>query len=399
MTAAKDQAPSGDYAAIAALAVGQTICWAGMFYVFPALLLWWDAGTNWGKPNLTLAFTLALIAAALASPLSGRGIDKGFGPLLLSGAAALGGIYLASLSLVQTYAQFLTLWILIGICLSACLYEACFAFITRARGAKAKRAIVLITLVAGFAGTISFPAAHYLANIGGWQSAVQIFGACVVLIAAPLHFFGATRLERTRLNAADDIDAQVPIKQRRFLRQGKFWLLATGFALCALVHAMTLTHLLPLLADRGLPTATAVLAASCIGPMQVVGRLVMVGAGNRFSHHGFTLIAFALMALSVLMLLISQIASPFLWAFVLLFGGAYGTISILRPLVARDQLGQDSFGAKSGVLSLVYLLAVACAPYLGALIWAAVGYDAMLLILMGTMLIAAVLYRASHALS
>ena len=71
----------------------------------------------------------------------------------------------------------------------------------------------------------------------------------------------------------------------------------------------------------------------------------------------------------------------FLFGFVLVFGGAYGTMSILRPLVARQVLGERQFGAKSGALALPYLFGSASAPYLASLIWAQGGYSLVLMTL------------------
>ena len=57
------------------------------------------------------------------------------------------------LSLVDQLWQFYLLWAVLGMCMAGSMYEPCFALITRARGADAKRGIVLVTLIAGFAGT------------------------------------------------------------------------------------------------------------------------------------------------------------------------------------------------------------------------------------------------------
>ncbi len=44
-----------------ALAIGETLVWAGLFYIFAALLLSWERGLGWPKTDLTIAFTLTLI--------------------------------------------------------------------------------------------------------------------------------------------------------------------------------------------------------------------------------------------------------------------------------------------------------------------------------------------------
>lgn len=377
------------------LAIGQTLIWAGMFYIFPASLLWWEADLGWSRQQLTLGITFAVLASGLAAPLSGRMIDRDRGPGLMGLGAVLGGVCLIALSRVTQLWQFYALWTMIGVLMSATLYEASFAMITRSRGAQAKPAIVTITLVAGFAGTISFPTLHLLAEALGWRDATAVIGLGLIGLVAPILWLGARGLTPPQ-HPADSAPQQAG---QAYLRDPVFWLLGLGFAVSAIVHGACLHHLLPLLAERGLPRDFAILVAALIGPMQVAGRLAMVMAGDRLSHHGFTLIAFALMGGSVLCLSLAGTAKPLILGFVLMFGSAYGTVSILRPVLARDLLGEAQFGAKSGGLAAMYMLAAASSAWLGALVWGRGGYGLMLLLLLGLTLIAAGLYMGAHRLA
>ena len=163
--------------AILLLAIAQTLIWACASYSFPALLLWWEDDLGWTRGSLTGAITLALLVSAAASPVAGRIIDHGYGPAMMGICTALAGLFVGSLSLISELWQFYLLWILIGIAISGCLYEPCFALITRARGLAGQRSIVIITLFAGFAATISFPVAHQISDAYGWRSAVLVFAA------------------------------------------------------------------------------------------------------------------------------------------------------------------------------------------------------------------------------
>lgn len=374
------------------LAIGQTLIWAGLFYLFPASLLWWEADLGWSRSDLTLGITLAVLASGLAAPLAGRVIDAGQGPAMMAGCAACGGLALVALSRAQTLAQFLALWALIGGLMAGTLYEACFAMITRARGAAAKQGIVRITLVAGFAGTISFPVVHALAGALGWREATALIGVFVCLCVAPLLWLGARGLGQPQAPAPRAAGSS----RHAYLRSPVFWLLGTGFAISAIVHGATLHHLLPILHERGLPGSFAVMIAALIGPMQVVGRLTMVALGDRLSHHGFTLAAFGLLGLSVLLLAVAGPNRAAVVCFVLLFGSAYGTVSILRPVLARDLLGEADFGAKSGGLAALYMLAAASAAWFGALVWSLGGYGLMLALLVALAALAAALYLGAH---
>ncbi len=382
--------------AIGLLAAGQTLIWAAMFYIFPASLLWWETDLGWSRGDLTFAITLAVFASGLAAPLAGRLIDTGRGPAMMGTGAALGGLCLIGLSQVTGLWQFYALWIVIGVLMSATLYEATFAMITRSRGAAAKQGIIWVTLIAGFAGSLSFPSVHVLAEALGWRDATALIGGFVTLAVAPMLWTGARLLGPPKPRPSP---GPASPSTHGYLRSPVFWLLGIGFAVSAIVHGATLHHLLPLLNERALSPGFAVMIAAMIGPMQVVGRLAMVATGDRLSHHGFALAAFGLMGLSILILALAGSQPALVVGFVLLFGGAYGTVSILRPVIARDLLGEDDFGAKSGGLAALYMIAAAASAWLGALIWGAGGYGLMLWVLIALAGVGAVLYLGAHRLA
>lgn len=379
--------------AIALLAVGQTLVWAGLYYVFPASLLRWEADFGWTRDSLVLAITLAVFASAIFSPIAGRLIDKGFGPQMMGGSSAIGGLLLVCVSFCQSLWQFYALWVAIGVCLSGCLYEPCFAILTRARGASAKSGIIAITLVAGFAGTVSFPLIHFLAELYSWRGAQFSVGICVLVLVSPMLWFGAKLLGEPK---------EVPQRsssKRLFLTSPIYWCLGISFALAAIAHGAALHHLLPMLDGKGVSNNAAIFAASLIGPMQVVGRLVMVGVGGFLSHRNLALLAFGFMGTSMLVLFAAQSDLKLIILFVVIFGAAYGTMSILRPVLAREILGEADFGSKSGALAFLYLTASASSAYVGALIWRVGGYDLMLMIMCFLAAFGAILFNLSYLLA
>lgn len=383
--------------ALTFLASGETLVWAGVYYVFPALLVRWEADFDWTRTEITFALMLATIASALASPFSGRLIDHGKGPALMATSAAVAGVCVGLTTQVNTLGSFYALWILIGVMMSGCLYEPCFALITLARGAKAKSAITVVTLVAGFASTLSFPSAHALSEAFGWRAAAWIFSVIVIFGAAPLLWFGAKFLQTDSINATENpADARTQKAAApggyHFLKNVEFWLLASCFAFAAIVHGVTLHHMIPLLSERGFTLAAAVTVVSFIGPMQVAGRVVVAALGNRISNHATVLGVFGSMGLSILVLIVAGIQPWLLVIFIPLFGGGYGIMSIIRPVIAREVLGGNDFGSKSGVLALVYLLGAGSAPWLGSIIWRGGGYSLVLPVLLILMVTAVLLY-------
>lgn len=363
-----------DTAALAMLATAETIVWAGLFYLFPILLLRWETDLGWHRGDVALAFTLALAVSALASPLFGRLIDLGLSRYTLPATAATGGLALIALSQAETQAAFFLIWALIGFCTAGCLYEPCFSFLTRVKGVNARPAITLVTLVAGFASTVCYPIADALASADGWRSATQWFAGAILVLGVPLFIISTRMLEADAPDPPPKASAsQGAARQAR--RSPVFWYLAAAFPLLALTHGMMISHIMPILGDRGATQAAAVWAASLIGPMQVVGRIAMITVGRNLSATNITLISFTGIAFSMLILLTASEGDWRIFAFVLLLGACYGVISIAKPLVTADLLGRDGFGAISGALALPYVALMAAAPFVAVLLWRAGGYD------------------------
>ncbi len=358
------------------LAIGETLVWAGLFYSFAALLYTWESTLGWSKGELTIAFTLAVLASALSAPVSGRLIDRGLGRVLLGAGAVLGALALAALSQTESLSAFLLVWVAIGICQGACLYEPCFAFVTHILGAGARGTITKITLAAGFASPIAFPAGATLAAMLGWRGAVLVFAGVVALVAAPLLFLGAAALERSVehpprvLERTDSRDSL-----RRALANPAFWLMSLAFPLLAMEHGILIAHIIPLLIERGFSQATAVLAASVFGPMQVAGRAAMMLFGATARTHVMILMSFAGAALAGVILVSAGLNLTLVLIFAALQGASFGLVSLLKPAVIAETLGRRGYGVISGWLAVPYLVGGASGPWVGAVLWSVGGYD------------------------
>lgn len=356
------------------LAAAEILVWAAMFYSFPALLLEWERDLGWSKTELSGAFTIALAGSALLAPVTGRLIDRGLGLYTFTGSAVLGALSLAALSMVTMLWQFYLIWMLIGVAMAGALYEPCFAFLTRVMGARSKQAITLVTLVAGFAGTLAFPGTHALLAVTDWRGTVLVLSAVVVLVAVPLIWFGCRSAGDHERHHADTASAH-SADTFRVMRLPTFWLLAVSFAMIALGHGLVLTHLLPLLDERGVGGDTAVLAASMIGPMQVAGRLAMMAAERHVSTLAIAATCFIAMGIAAASLLGAGVIPMLLVTFVLFHGAGYGVTSIVRPVVTAELLGRRNFGLVAGMLAVPFLAASAAAPTVAALVWGVGGYN------------------------
>ncbi|WP_248641808.1 MFS transporter [Vibrio crassostreae] len=360
------------------------------------MLLHWEQVHDWSRSEFMLGLTLAVGMSAIAALPAGRLIDNGYGALMMTVSAVIGGLLLFLVSLVEQLAWFYLLWGLMGIAMAGCLYEPCFAFLIRSlkTKTKAKRAITMITLVAGFASTICFPTVHYLAQHYGPVVTLQIFSGVVLFVAAPLLFINTQSLARFNLPSNAGALPQVPptvsqgssdrFSSASYLSNPMFWLLACGFSMLALNHGVVLNHLLPLLDERNVPDDLAILVISLIGPMQVAGRVMWLLVDKHWSIMRITVACFLSICCATLCLILSENVLYLVFGFVLLQGSAYGVMSIVKPLTTREVMGEANFGSLAGAMAVPYLLAFALSPYFGAVIWQMGGYQWVLWSIFGS---------------
>jgi MFS family permease len=368
-------------AAVWLLAVGQTLIYAGCYYSFPALLPDLVTATGWTKGELALGPTLAFLVMAGLTPFTGRLVDRGLGGEMLTWLPVLCALGVAGLGLNGSLAGWLALWALIGVAQAGSLYETCFAFLTRRLGDGARAGITRVTLVAGFAGTLAFPLGHWLGAALGGQGALVAF-AGLILLAAPLNAVAVRQLRR-RERAGPDLQPSPPGVLQAALRRPAFWAIALGFLAVYLNHGILITYALILFADRGAAPGLAALAAACIGPAQVAGRLALMAAGAKVTTAQATMASLGGIVVAGVLLWLAGLAPMLIFGFALAQGAGIGLTSILRPVLIAEILGREGFGAISGAAAVAPILASAAAPTVGALLLGAGGTGLVLAVCLG----------------
>ena len=361
------------------LAVAQTILWAGLYYLFPALFARWELNLGFSKTAIASAFTSALIISSILAPLVGNLIDKGHGQKILIGSSILGAAGLIVLSFSSEFWVFFLTWSVIGIALSGCLYEPCFAYVTKVRGTKAKDAIIFITLIAGFAGTVSFPAANIFADLINWQASARLFAFVILLFVVPILFLSTKNEDKHSINLNSSPDKISNYKLRDDLIRPEFSYLFFSFFVLALAHGMIITHIIPLLIERNISNSIQLLISASIGPMQVLGRIIMIILQKQnFSINIISTLTFLLKIIGTVFLIYANDNIYFLILFVIFQGSGAGMTSISRAVVTANIMGYERFGSVSGAMSIGFTGGTALSSFLGAQLWEWNGYDFML---------------------
>jgi MFS family permease len=353
------------------LASGQTLGYACLFYSFAALILSLESDLGWDKRVFALGPMLAIGVSALLAPLLGRQVDEGRGQSLLIGGAVVGGLALLALSQVGAAWQYLALWAVIGLSQAACLYEVAFAYLVRRFGDEARSRIIRVTLVAGLASTLAFPAGAALADAYGWRVALMVAGAVMLGVTAPLHW-AACKLIRAETALQVEVGSGKGFVAAA-LRKPVFWGLAALFGLVGLNHWILISFLVPLLVNMGVSHGWAVLAASLVGPSQTLGRFVLMQVEARVGTARVLAITVVMLLGASVFLAGAGVSALMIFGFAALQGGAMGIMTILRPALVAQTLGRAQFGAISGMLSISSLGASAVAPLVAAVLFEGFG--------------------------
>ena len=371
----------GYRATVWALALGQLLSWAVLYYAFSSLVLPMDRTLGWGQPTLMGALTLGLAVWGAATYAVGAAIDAGHGRAVMTGGSLLAGLGVIAWSQVTAPWMLYAVWAALGAAMAMTLYEPAFAVLTKRYPSRYREAITTLTLVGGFASTLSFPAVAALLRWGlDWRQTLWVLGA-VQLALVPLHAWALRGPALVAGPAHEDPLADSTLRQA--LRQGGFWLLTLCFALYAFAQAALWAHVMPAFADKGVALADALVVLMAVGPAQVAGRLLYVLMGRGWSLRGLG--AAVLGALPVAMTLFAlgrSLAS--LLVFAAIFGVANGLVTIVRGGLVPLYFGRSHVGRIGGLMSGIGLLARATAPIAATLLLAVLpGYRELMLVLAG----------------
>jgi predicted MFS family arabinose efflux permease len=387
------------------LSLGQLISWGLVYYTFPLFVVPMEKELGWSRNELFGALSAGLLVAGLCSIPVGAWIDRGHGRLLMTGGSLLAAVLMFAWSQVDSLPMFYLIWLGLGACQSVILYEPAFAVITRVYGPRYRQAILVMTFLGGLASTFGIPFTQLLIERIEWRPALMVLAAINLGVAFLIHwlFVPGPKVEALPI-AAPPAKAQSTVKQRGPLaaavRVPAFWGLVVAFAGYGLAFSAMSFHLIPLLAERHVEIGVVMAIIALIGPMQVVGRVLLMAAQNRVSTIQLGAGIYFAFPVSMAMLAagISDVYGLILFAIV--YGVANGLVTILRGMAVPEFIGPEGYGVVSGALTMPTNVMRAAGPLMGAFAWSAFGnYTPVLWALAAIMLVAAGGFAAAAILS
>jgi MFS family permease len=367
---------------VATLAASETTAYGVLAYAFGVFLLPMQQELGWSRTALTGAYALAVIVSGVAAIPVGRWLDRHGARALMTTGAGAASLLVLAWAQVSDLAVFYAIWVGIGLAMAAVLYEPAFAVIASwyRDAAERNRALLGLTVIAGFASVIYVPLAGWLVQTHGWRHALMVLAVLLAVLTvlpnATLPGRRPDQLDRPAdgqggsVPTAVDEPAGVPLRQA--LGDQALWWLAAALVAATLATTTVTVHLVAYLREQHYSAAFAATWTGLLGAGSVGGRILVTLLGRRWPLATTTAVVFAVQALAVALLL--GLPGPAgVMGFVALFGLGVGLISLARAALVADLYGVAAYASINGVLALPLTLARAAAPVAAAALHTATG--------------------------
>jgi MFS family permease len=232
-----------------------------------------SSDNHWGRDVFAFALALQNLLWGAAQPVAGAIADRFGATRVLSAGAVLYAIGLALMAHSTSAAMLdLSAGALIGFGLSGTTFPIVLAAFGKTLPAEWRSTAFGLGTAAGSFGQFLFsPLAVFLMDQFGWQNALVVFGAVVLLVLPASVALAAS--PRT----ATDATAAAAQSMREALGEAfghrSYVLLMLGFFTCGFQLAFITVHLPAYLADRGLSSDVGGWTLAAIGLFNIIGAL------------------------------------------------------------------------------------------------------------------------------
>src|SRR5262245_49525913 len=351
--------------AVIALGITQITAWGTSYYCLGVLAGPISQDTGWSRGFVFLGFSAALLTMGVVSNAVGRAIDRHGARAVMTLGTVVVSAGLYALAHVHSEPAYLAVWVLLGLGMRLCLYDAAFAALVQVAPSRGRQAISYLTLFGAFASSVFWVIGHALNEHVGWRHTLVGFALTNLVVCLPLHWLGLARRETAEPAAAPAAVGGVPADPTPLegrARSIAIALFALIMSLNGYVFGVISVQLVPLLEAAGLATAAAVWVASMKGVAQFGGRVVEIVFARNLRAITVGRIAVGVLPPSLLLLLAGTGSLPLVVAFTLFMGASQGVITIVRGAVPLTLFGTRGYGAVLGVIATPILVVNAASP-------------------------------------
>jgi MFS family permease len=347
-------------------------CGPILFYSFGVMVRPITEATGWDRAHIASAGGMAAIVFGVMSPMIGALLDK----IKPRRMALLGiptfGIGLMLLGVLPQSSSTFVATMVVAAALSTLQLPHAYNYVIV--GTFEKQRGLALGIVLSFAGigiALAAPYAAYLIRTFDWRVAYMLMGVTVILIGLP-NAFWLVRDPPARDPVAHTETGGHTLQQA--MKDRRFWVLMTAFALIAAAVGAATVHLPVVLGDRGISGETAATVVSLVGIATIVSRVLFGFILDRANPVIVTSLVF--LAPTVGLLLLSLNGEPAL-AFVaaVLIGVGLGVEVDAVSFLGARAFGLEHFGKIFGVLFLAICLGLGLGPVILAFVAREWGYS------------------------
>ena len=331
----------------------------------------------WSRDSIAIGFAFFLLGAGVFSPLTGLLVER-FGPrAVMSLGTAMLIVFVALLSMMQDYTQFLAIMCGVGAATVLVSIVPVQKLVTEwfvaSRGAAMGLAMAggpLGTAVMAILTSWLFPAV-------GFRSAFLIYAVFLAVTMIPLLIFmirntpASVGLKPLGVKA-DEADADAGEKPTggpglvKSLLSPAFIFLFFLVLLSSLGTGAPPVHFAFLAKDQGFDLTKAAIVVAFFAAGNVLGTLFFGWLADRANKRAVISVVNILGAIAVGTMLIYGML-PLLLTTAFAFGLCWGALMALWPVFLSDQFGTANFAGLMGIVSLAVVVGWAVAPIVAGL--------------------------------
>lgn len=345
---------------------------------------------GWSRTEVSAIYSLVSIIGAIGTPFLGFLLDRrGSRPFVLIGSVALPCALLILPLLPASYLMFLGAGVLLGLVSIVTSPAPYVSLLPQWFSGRLGKAVAIGMFGSGL-GQFGLAMIHgHLLTLYPWRTAWSIVAVIVAVVGITVAVTTARdrpAVLATRRAGRSDALAGIPL--RVALHTATFWTAAISFFLVQLVTAAMLTHLAPLLNDRGWTIADAAGLVGLIGIFSLIGRALSGAILDRYGFGMLGILIFPLQGVGCL-ILASGAAGPAPLLAAACIGLAYGVEADMLPWMLRRTFGLRCFGRLYGIAFAVVQLGSVLGPLIMGMSFDRLGTYAAGLVVLATLSAAA----------
>jgi MFS family permease len=345
---------------------------------------------DWSRGEAALGFTFLAVAMAVMSPFVGRLTDnRGPRQVMIIGTVVLSLSLLLlgkTSSLWNYYLLHLSLGIAMALLGAVPISVIISNWFHRLRGTMQGISFIGI----GFGGVVFGP---LIPNFG-WRGAYVVTGLLSAIIMTLVIVFliknhprdkGLNPYGAEATEIADDHkseEVKIPgLTLRETLGMSAFWLIALTFAVYGIGLTGSIQNLVSIVTSQEFTAGQAASVIGIIGLCSAAGKFAFGYLGDKIDPKYNTAIAYALTALSLIVLALAR-SIHHLWLYGVLVGLGMGGWAPNTAALTANYFGLKQYGSILGTIHLIFMSAEAAGPAIVALAFErGVTYNSILIIL------------------